>query len=403
MRSLFTLILIVFSTSVHAVEVKFTTSHIHGLYVFVQTISGEPNRSSLLKNVYLNSSYKNKANDQLLEEFSKLQSELKKIYFKKSDDLEERSSSTDASELFLIQSVLSKDLADFRSRTSGLLNFEQQNHLFEILEKFRNMYDLLVWENNVIQLGQLKNKLEKIGKTVNLNLLFDQAIRFYGSKWPVSEKITISLYPIPYRKEHGNTSAESLGNIESVGVLMTDKDLEGTFGVIFHELCHSIYNQESIEIKNLINRTYQMSSSDYAKYAYENINEALASAFGNGWIPLLLQGKLDNSDWYADRVINLFSKAIYEDVMIYIKKKKTIDEPFIQKSIKVFEKTFPNAPLEFSNILKRALIMTDGNEINYHDIEKSMRDLFHSRALNGSSPLDHAESQESILEMKTLS
>lgn len=93
----------------------------------------------------------------------------------------------------------------------------------------------------------------------------------------------------------------------------------------------------------------------YTKFAYHYIDEALATALGNGYAYKALAGEIDSADWYNDAYINAYAKAIYPLVEEYVDSKKQMDKAFILKAIDVFKEH----SLMLSTILKPLLMTSD--------------------------------------------
>ena len=53
--------------------------------------------------------------------------------------------------------------------------------------------------------------------------------------------------------------------------------------MVFHEICHSLYEAQPPAFQHEFERYFTESSSPHARLAYQQVNEALATALGNGW------------------------------------------------------------------------------------------------------------------------
>ena len=204
----------------------------------------------------------------------------------------------------------------------------------------------------------------------------------------------IALYPTPGKK--GATHSQSFGEAESVGVIMSDHDYEGTFGVVFHELCHSLYQAQSIEFQNRLEKSFLSQNSKFAVHAYELLNEGLATALGNGWAFQAATGKLDEHRWYNDRFINDFSKAVFPWVEEYLKDGKTLDERFARLSTAALEKALPDSIYEFEGLFQHLIVAGDGGTVKSALIKSSFQKEFRVNDWDMDAPMDTEKTIEAI-------
>ena len=307
-------------------KVEYRISKMHGLINFVETISGEAHRSEKLRNIFKKSVYNNKKYSELISAFKKIR-EINNQGWNWDGYPSDRHMGQDLRKIFLIRSTYAKDMGDFRERTLGLLPLAEHEKIFSILEKFEPVYDALVWDKTIAKLEKYRENIEGKSRDWGLDKLFKGALKFYRAKWPAGATFVISLYPIP--GADGHSSGESIGVFQSVGVLVDEKDIPGRFGVIFHEICHGLYESQDREFQKEFEKYFTGSESEYASYAYQYINEALATALGNGLAYMKAAGKPDGGSWYNDDYINGFAKGIYPMVESYFHNEKPIDRNFV--------------------------------------------------------------------------
>lgn len=390
---LFSLGLIISSDAYASQKVEFTANKVHALLVFVEAISGTPNRPPHLKKVFDESKYNNDESKKHIEEFKNLDSAFGKSF--DFDDLpKERKSSVGVRTLVSIQSAFSKDLKDFRQRILGQMNYGDLNNFIEVLSYFEPIYDTLIWKPNAPALNKSIGEFQKKSKTWKLDEMFEKAVAFYNSSWPKSQVFRISLYPIPKEAELSN--GQSFGSFESVGFIIGEK-IEGKFGVVFHELCHSVYDAQSADVQKNFSSWFMSSPSPFAPVAYGWINEALATALGNGWAYEKAKGKMDKKEWYHHDKINGLAQAIYPKVLEYLSANKAIDQEFVNFAIKSFEEKFPLALSEFETFFSADLVLlTDGSIGASKELRREFRRYFRIQSLNSGSPIDHEKSKGDI-------
>src|SRR5690606_27185854 len=99
---------------------------------------------------------------------------------------------------------------------------------------------------------------------------------------------------------------------------------------------------------------------------YLLLNEALATALGNGYVFEQLNGVLDTEDWYFNKYINLMAKEIYPLVKEYLDNNKPIDKKFVDEYIGIYDRKFSGWQNELDNLLVNRYIITDNpNDFNY--------------------------------------
>ncbi len=395
MKSLILIAVLLSSSPSFAVEVEYTVSKTHGLYVFVETIAENGHRSKTLRAYFENSKFNTKKNRKKLARFRELKGHLYKGYNYSGYPIARRMG-IDADKAFVAQSGYAQSLKDFQSRVKNLIPIPVEKEFFELLAYFKPIYEKLIWEENFSRLTAYKEKIEKVVSKKKLNTMFDQAKTFYGATWPDDMKFRIGLYPIP--AAIGHSSAESIGSFESVGVLLGDEDVASTFAVIFHELCHSLYGAQDAKMQEKFEKWFSDSSSPYATQTYMNINEGLATAIGNGWAFYAAVGELDDGSWYNFPYTDVFAKAIYQDVNVYLGKGRRIDKRFIRSVIKTFSKTLPDSIYEYDNLMNRILLLTN-KKINPRDVDREIRKHFRLQSVKSGNKISN---QKSINLIKSL-
>ena len=202
------------------------------------------------------------------------------------------------------------------------------------------------------------------------------------------------MYPIPGKK--GSTTATPHGNSLCIGVLTDETDYTGRNGVILHEMCHVLYDEQSKEFQKQLVSYFAENKSEYSKFANAYFDEALATALGNGWAYNNINGKIDEKEWYSDTYIEGFARGIYPLVENYLNESKQIDKVFIDKSIEIFGLKFPNANADYSILLNKLYLYYDNEDEN--EITIPLRKYFRLSNVNSSSPILHPYSIEFLNE-----
>lgn len=251
--------------------------------------------------------------------------------------------------------VNSSTIAEFRDRIIGILPNSELQRLIWIMQDAEVYYDRLIWNDNEEKLQNQRAELEKY--TAQCSESFTKINRFYNSCWIQEVPFVVALYPIPGKS--GNSTATPHANSLCVGVLTDETDHIGRIGVVLHEMCHVLYDEQPSEFQHKLESYFAENKSPYSQFAYNFLDEGLATALGNGWAYKSINGELDPSPWYDNEYINGFGKALYPMVEEYISGNKQIDQEFVNKAIDLFGKTFPNSITNYGILLNRLAIYCD--------------------------------------------
>lgn len=387
------LLVVTVSPARGAVRVEYRTSRTFGLYMFATSLAELPGRPRALADVFRGSQQDTPEARTQIAEFKTLQRALRN-----SADLEgypsSRPNSIRIEDLFIRRTLEARDVADLRRSGAGFLPPSDEGRFFDLLASLEPIYDSLIWDPNAAKFEEYLARFQAAVPDSMLDGLFDRAARFYGAEWPGDLPFTIAIYPIPAGQ--GHTSAESAGSLETVAVLLEEKDLPGRFGVMFHEMSHSLYAAQPADVQREFESYFDDPSNPYAAVAYALINEALATALGNGWAFDVVTGKRDDGSWYADSTIDGFAKAIYPLVTDYLARGQRIDRAFAARAIEQFRQTFPDAPFRFDTLFREIVLLADGEVVHSGELMDEFRGRFRVSSIYAFEPIDGAESMASF-------
>jgi len=243
---------------------------------------------------------------------------------------------------------------EFKRLTAGIAPIAEQQKLIYILKKIEPIYDEIVWNKSTHNLKKHIQMLPVLSKKYFLYEKIKNIQSFYNTVWDPEIPIIASYYPIPAKD--GNPSSTIKGNTLLCGILTDTYDYDFTFSVTFHEMSHMFFREQSPEFQHKIDQYYLQASSKHKMFALQLLDEGLATAIGS-WIHELITGQTDFS--YNDYYINNYAKAIYPLLKSYIENGKSMDEYFIQESIKICEEIFPQAIYEYDNCFRDFYMLTD--------------------------------------------
>ena len=163
-----------------------------------------------------------------------------------------------------------------------------------------------------------------------------------------------------------------------------DKDL----GVIFHELCHILYQNQAADIQQHQERLFLSHPSPYKILAYQILDEALATALGQGWYYQQLNGALDLDIWYAVEQIDKVSKTIYMLVEEYVDASKTLDTVFVNRYLQLYENEFAESLFEVQSNISNVNLLIDESFANPNVLFPYFFQHFNMRSIQHFNPID---------------
>jgi hypothetical protein len=373
----------------HAQEIEIKTSRMHGLLIFVYSNAGMRHYSPYIKEFTEKSIYKDEVTA-AIGDFSKIEKSL----YRGVDYRQEVMGYGDGfspREILEIQSAYASDVDDLMLRVQRLMPIEDWRELRRIFKACDPIYEKLIWapyKNDILAAQKLyQNKVNEW----KVNQLFAKAEKFYNSSWPTDYKFVVTLYPIP--KGSHNSNAHSLSGFESVGIIIGETDTAGRFGVIFHEMMHSLYEAQEFEFKQKLLSYFELDKKDadlaFRKGAQYYSNEIYATLLGNGWFYESVTGAKDTTEWYNDIYINTLAHSMYDLTKNYLANSKSMDQDYVRKFITEFKTNFPKYATDPDYFLQSVELTHSGHFFKSQDIKKALRENYrvNSLSINGNSNL----------------
>jgi hypothetical protein len=335
------------------------------VFVFIQNLT-----ENYPENVFKTEFQKSKYN---IDEYKSLISKFDKLAIDYSYPFEEfpygSKKSMQTLDILRKNLIEAENLTDFKIRSVGITPTKVLNDLAESISAFIPIYNELIYNPNKEKFEKQLEEITKYSDEHNLEHYFATGLVFYNSSWDNSIPFNIAFYPLPNSK--GFTAHSFCNNFESA-VQTNLKNYKDLFTVMLHETYHILYDEQPIEVKTEIDNYFKENKSKCRNYAYQLLNEALATALGNGYVYEKLDGKIDTEDWYNKKYINLMAKQMYPLVKEYIVQNKSIDKNFIDNYIKLYEDNFPNWINELDNILTYRYVISE-NENDFNTVNKMFR------------------------------
>lgn len=378
-------------------QVQFRVSHTHGLYNFVETISGLPNHSRTLREEFEKSTFHDEKAKALLAEFVALRQDLD-VGFDFPDFPDQRSQGQRLSALLAIASIQAADLRDFEQRAAGILPIDTHVKLFSVLKRFEPIYDAFLWRRSKPGLVTYVKALEKSARDWKMSEMFARVERFYGANWPDDLPFVVGVFPLP--DVRGASNAEAMGMFESVGVFVDPEDIPGRYGVVFHEICHSLFSSQPRPLQQELEDWFLKGTGWEGRMAYSLLNEAMATALGNGIAEGSAIGTLPRGEWYHDPLIDGYGKALVPVLKRWLASGKRMDASFAAEAVDVFRKTFPDVARRFDANLRSVNLAWDGIPEGGR-IADELRQRFRVLSIWRMSPVNAQETLELLSEGQT--
>lgn len=382
------------STAAPLLEVEIRVSETLSLFYFAEAIGSVQSRSPYLVERYQAHRGDIDVAKDLRQVFDAIPGGMR-FYTGAREVPQERYNGQNAIDVLEIMALQSENLEEFGERSRPMMPIAEHARLMGALRLLEPLHKLHVWEPSKLFLARAKRDLEKARLTYKMEGLLQRIATFYGSAWPNGEPITIGLVPVPGKRERSISYAHSAGAFEIVEIMEED-DIDSRFGVLIHELCHSLYQAQPPERQQAEVDRFRKSRTLSAHLAQLEINEAIATAIGNGWVEADIQANdIAETLWYNDPVIDAYAKAIYPDIKRYLEAGKTWDDALTDRMIERFRETFPDAHRSPLFVFQEISLIVDADN-PFKDERAPLRQVFRRAGSNHySRPAGHPLSLQS--------
>ena len=374
-----------FSYSQSLVQTKFSKPF--AIIKFLETTKGGHGTSFTFKH-QIDTSFlgKDPVFQNLVEEYKSLQLDYNYV---KQQYPSNRKHTTSTWDLLCVAAISSNTNEEFLNRIIGIypnIDYLKLKHIVTATEPFYDRFIYTTYKSNI------DDRLRELqGMSPKLNDLFEKFKLFYGSSWDKSIPFNLAIYPIIGRS--GQTTATPHANCLEMGVLTHEEDVFDLLSIGMHEMSHVLFEEQPLLLQQQLDSAFTDTVSSFTKFAYHYIDEALATALGNGYAYKELAGEIDSAEWYSDAYINGYAKAIFPLVEEYVNSKKQMDKAFILKAIELFKQTFPNALYDFDPLLMTTDVYFEDDETKEIDeIQTTLHQTFRIYSSNTSIPMGDKES-----------
>jgi len=257
-------------------------------------------------------------------------------------------------DLFYILSAKSETLSEFKQISVGIIPNYQHQKLFGLFEAIEPIYDELIWNQYSRVAEQRLHELEEYAKQINLNEKLMAVSDFFNSSWPEDIPLIVSFSIVPGEKIRLIPPPQ--GNVIFCGLLTEPVDNYTYIGKIVHEFAHRAFAEQPLKLHQQIDQWFLESKSPHKYMVNFMLNEALGGAIGHKVSDELIG---PHEFTYGQSFMRDYDEAIYPLVVSYLDEGKSIDSAFIDRSLKIYEETFPNALYDYHCLFQAYYLLTD--------------------------------------------
>lgn len=273
------------------------------------------------------------------------------------------------SDVLFTLSTRAASLEALKQMTAGVIPLADHQRLFEILEAVEPIYDELVWEPYHGQAQARLKALEDYAGRVNLAGRLGPVARFLNSGWSADIPLVVSFAIVPGEKIR--IVPPPIGNVIRAGLLTDSEDYSWYVALIAHEFTHRAFAEQPLEMHQQIDRWLTESKSPHRGTVNLMFDELLAGAVGHKVREELL-GRTHEFT-YGQAAVKALDEAIYPLVVSYLDQGKSVDEAFVNESLALYEKTFPNALNEYRSLFQVYYLLTDVEGSQARNLPRMMR------------------------------
>lgn len=325
-------------------KVQFQVNHLHGLYTFVWTLARRPLDTSPFEG----SSFETSELRRLLAEFARL------IPF--GNSLLQTGASGNLDQLCMVAAGHAGDLDDFRERLMNWMPQTDRSRLADILEQFRPIYDDLIWIPAQPSLRRWQQFLRDHAHRGGLDDLIGRIARFYATPWELMVPFRVLLYPVCPGSRLSCTVASDVVTLSVAG---EPCEAARYLGIVTHEVCHGLEENRGPQPGDLSGGAPAGVAESLAVYGRLALDEALATAVGNGWVVAQLTGLLPAGPWYDNWHIQTYATALYPLVDQYLDSGRIQDDAFFERALNTYRVAVGDRMWDYANIFAHVVIVTD--------------------------------------------
>ncbi len=228
----------------------------------------------------------------------------------------------------------SESMTHFAERMRLFMHPDDADTINAVIARFWPRFNRWWVEEGVVPLTSFEAELSESLEEQNRTTLPSVAA-FFGLD-TATQPLILSVHLIAHPLESSPTRAEVIGNQAVVEVLAGEQPA-GRIAVIVHELVHYLFAIAPPAIHEVRLQGALQAQNSRSSAALGIMNEALATAIGNGYVEEQLQGEQfagyfeRDRSFYAQPDIDTAAKSIYPLIREYLDDGRLMDEEFIDQ------------------------------------------------------------------------
>jgi hypothetical protein len=184
-----------------------------------------------------------------------------------------------------------------------------------------------------------------------------EVAKLFGVDWPPTDPIVVALVAVPGKRgTREPTYAHQAGDVVVVEILQDD-DLTHRSSVVIHEALHVLWSNRSQAQVLKWEDSCNSNVLHNAPLACILLSEAIPTALGNGLYRWRATGQLPADEWYADPILNQYSRAILPILRRWLRSGQQLNQEFMTEVVQTLERVFPK-PDRRPDIIFRELSMS---------------------------------------------
>ena len=237
--------------------------------------------------------------------------------------------------------VRSNSLEELESRLEGLITPDEHDDLMEALRGVRALRQQHLGDDRKKRQELVRDQFSTLLAEHRVTDFLARVARFFSLDSP-PETVRVALVPVPVGKGSGVTTfAHQAGDAVIVEVLTND-NLEHRLSVVVHELVHVLWFSRSKKATQDLLSQFEALGESEAYLARALLNEALATALGNGLFSSMTTGKVPKEPLYADVYIDAFARSLLTFYRNQFEAGTPPGHGFAKQVTQIFKARFPN-------------------------------------------------------------
>lgn len=275
--------------------------------------------------------------------------------------------------------VLAPDRQVFGQRIAVDYSEGERRIILDALASIESRYRQEVEAPLARQASTMAGGLRDHMRKHRMDALLAAVAAFYGSPGAADLPWVIGLSPVP--AGGGSFSATVNGHVVRSFMPVDSRDYTGYGSVVVHEVGHVLFADQPIAQVDRIRAAFRNARSPNRRYAEAWLNEALATAVGNGWAYRRMAGHDDVAPWYHDPVIDAYAKAMAPAVYAYLDAGVPMDDALMAGWADAFDRALPDARRNPDALLPNLVLVTSAGREVAGELQRSLRTRVQVRSL----------------------